>query len=276
MPGMMHDQTAMTTIASVGAAICVGLFVTRGAGLVPRWVARRALLGVFAFALLGAGWVFPFLPVMFIGWVMLGRNCSSGAKARERYQVSRKWEPMTDQGAQRPCCGDPMPHTHRRRPYDAAAPSTPHRRRPYDPPAPETPATRAESGLLDFAADTRLPAASRERVGALHDRLVEASKYVDDRGLTSGLQGFGLEQIRDDFAPSAIRSFLALPPSTAQTTVLVDGKTGADLLNDQLDLLIKGVDQQLVAAAMASGDQMVAGQRFLQEKFGQRPESLDL
>lgn len=167
-----------------------------------------------------------------------------------------------------------MPHRHR--PYETPTAGTPRRRRPYDPPTTQTRVAGGEQGLLQFAADVRLPESSRERIGALHDRLAEAVKYVKDRNLNSGLHGFNLEQIRDDFAPNAINTYLALPPSTARTTLIVDGKTGEVLLNEQLDLLIKGVDQQLVSAAMASGDEMVASERFLREKFGARPGDLDL
>lgn len=270
---------AMTGVfASIGALVCLGLFAGRAAGLVPHRLGGRAMIGVIAFGVIGASWVFPLLPLLFVGWIVLGsvRNDRRRTlKAARLHQLDGKWDQMTGQD-DRACCDSGQPHTHRHRPYEAAAAGAPRRRRPYDPPVPETPVTRAEQGLLEYAGDVRLPASSRDRVGALHDRLIEASKYVQDRGLSSGLQGFGLDQIRDDFAPNAIKSYLALPPSTAQTTVLVDGKTGADLLNEQLDLLIRGVDQQLVAAAMASGDQMVAGQRFLQEKFGQRSEDLDL
>ena len=267
----------MPIVATVFAVACLALLVGRMTGRLPRDLTGGAFLGLVLCGVFGAGWVFTLLPFLFVGWVVLGpvrREHKRSQNAARRAQIEGRWQQMADQGAGQSCCDNPMPHRHR--PYEPPIAGTPRRRRPYDPPVPETPVTRAEQGLLEYAADTRLPASSRERVGALHDRLVEASKYVQDRGLSSGLQGFGLEQIRDDFAPNAIKSYLALPPSTAQTTVLVDGKTGADLLNEQLDLLIKGVDQQLVSAAMASGDQMVASERFLREKFGNRPGDLDL
>ncbi|PWJ26973.1 hypothetical protein ATK17_3156 [Branchiibius hedensis] len=267
----------MTIIASIVAAACLALLVGRMTGRVPQHSTGGAFLGLIVCGVLGAGWVFPLLPLVFVGWVVLGparREHKRSLKAARRAHFEGRWQQMADTGAGQPCCDNPMPHRHR--PYEPPTADTPRRRRPYDPPGTQTRVAGGDQGLLQYAADTRLPESSRERIGALHDRLAEAVKYVKERNLDSGLHGFNLEQIRDDFAPNAIKTFLALPPSTARTTVIVDGKTGEVLLNEQLDLLIKGVDQQLVSAAMASGDEMVASERFLREKFGPRPADLDL
>lgn len=267
----------MPVVASVFAAVCLALLVARMTGRVTKQSTGGAFLGLIVCGIIGAEWVFPLLPLVFVGWVVLGpsrREQKRSLKAARRAQVEGRWQQMADTGAGQPCCDNPMPHRHR--PYEQPTASTPRRRRPYDPPGVQTRVAGGEQGLLQYAADTRLPESSRERIGALHDRLAEAVTYVKDRNLASGLHGFNLEQIRDDFAPNAIRTYLALPPSTARTTVIVDGKTGEVLLNEQLDLLIRGVDQQLVSAAMASGDEMQASERFLREKFGPRPGDLNL
>lgn len=267
----------MTILASVFAAACLALLVGRMTGRLPRDLTGGAFLGLILCGVLGAGWVFPILPFVFVGWVVLGptrREHKRALKAARRAHIEGRWQQMADPSAGQSCCDNPMPHRHR--PYEPPTANTPRRRRPYDPPQTQTRSAVGDQALLQFAADTRLPESSRERIGALHDRLEEAVTYVKDHNLDSGLHGFNLEQIRDDFAPNAIKTFLSLPPSTARTTVIVDGKTGEVLLNEQLDLLIHGVDQQLVSAAMASGDEMVAGERFLREKFGTRPQDLDL
>lgn len=268
----------MSFLVSALAAACFVLLIGRMTGRLPQHLTGGAFLGLLMCGVLGAGWVFTLLPLVFVGWVVLGparREHKRSLKAARRAQIDGRWQQMADPSADRSCCGNPAPHRHR--PYEPPTAGTPRRRRPYDPPQTQTTsAPVGAEGLLQYAADTRLPESSRERIGALHDRLTEAVSYVAERNLDSGLHGFNLEQIRDDFAPNAIKSYLSLPPSTARTTVLVDGKTGEVLLNEQLDLLIKGVDQQLVAAAMASGDQLVAGERFLREKFGTRSGDLDL
>lgn len=267
----------MTIVVSVFAAACLALLAARMTGRLPQHSTAGAFLGLLVCGVLGAEWVFTVLPLIFVGWVVLGpsrREHKRSLKAARRAHLEGRWQQMADTGAGQPCCDNPMPHRHR--PYEPPTATTPRRRRPYDPPETKTRVAGGDQGLLQYAADTRLPESSRERVGVLHDRLTEAVTYVKDRNLDSGLHGFNLEQIRDDFAPNAIKTFLALPPSTARTTLIVDGKTGEVLLNEQLDLLIKGVDQQLVSAAMASGDEMVASERFLREKFGPRSGDLDL
>ena len=131
-------------------------------------------------------------------------------------------------------------------------------------------------GLLALARDVRLPADSRARLGALHVRCRESLTYLGERGQEAAGASFLVEQIMADYAPEAVTAYLKLPPSLADVAALQDGKTGRDLLNEQLDLLLGAVRGVMDDAAQAGGQHLLAHRRFLQEKFGQKGGELKL
>lgn len=151
------------------------------------------------------------------------------------------------------------------------------------PPAPvvqPTPSAEQQTpqpqSLTVLAQHPRLPADSAKRAKALNLQCFETLAYLNERGAGAAKLRFELEQIHTDFAVEAIRSYLALPPTTANTSVLHDGKTGQDLLNEQLDLLSEGVHDVQGRAEALGAEQILTSHLFVQEKFGQRARDLKL
>ena len=144
------------------------------------------------------------------------------------------------------------------------------------PPEPQVAAPAPTGSLEALSRDTRLPGAARARLAALDLRAREAQQYLKDRELAGAEPDFLLRQITSDYAPEAVAAYLKLPPSLAGVTPLQDGKTGQDLLNEQLDLLLQAVQDLMVDAAQAGSQEMLAHQRFLQEKFGKKRGDFEL
>lgn len=134
------------------------------------------------------------------------------------------------------------------------------------------------AGLLALAHDARLPADARARLGVLHHRTSEALAYLNAHHHDGGVAGpeFMLRQIADDYAPEAARAYLKLPPSRADVTPLQDGKTGRDLLGEQLDLLLSAVQDIMAQATQASSQPLLAHQRFLKDRFAKPGDDLKL
>ena len=136
--------------------------------------------------------------------------------------------------------------------------------------------TNAPSGALEtLARHARVPDAARERILELDTRTLQAQQYLADRGIT-GRDAFEVVQIREDFGPSAVQAYLGLPPTTADTAVLQDGRTGAELLIEELDLLLGAVRDLLTRAGEAGQSQLRANHRFLEQKYGGRDPGLEL
>ncbi|MGY2894114.1 hypothetical protein [Deinococcus sp. UYEF24] len=156
---------------------------------------------------------------------------------------------------------------------------------PATPPAVVLTKDTAE-GLLLLSRDERLPADARARLGALHFRCREAQAYLKEHTQPSANQpgfsqssagtGFLLRQIETDYAPEAVQAYLKLPPSLASVTPLQDGKTGRDLLNEQLDLLLNAVQDIMQDAAQVGSQHLLAHQRFLKDRFAKPNEELKL
>jgi len=130
--------------------------------------------------------------------------------------------------------------------------------------------------LLALSRDERLPADARARLGALNFRCQEAFAYLKDREQDAVSAGFMLRQIAEDYAPEAVRAYLKLPPSLANVTPLQDGKTGRDLLGEQLDLLLGAVQDIMRDAAQAGSQHLLAHQRFLKDRFAKPSDELKL
>lgn len=54
---------------------------------------------------------------------------------------------------------------------------------------------------------------------------------------------------------------------------MLDGKTGHQLIVEQLDLLLAQVDAHLHRASRLGSDELLANHRFLTEKFGRGGDS---
>lgn len=121
--------------------------------------------------------------------------------------------------------------------------------------------------LASLAAASGIPADVRERAQRLDRECVSTLTYLRQHGAPTA-QIFEVEQILNDFGPQALRSYLALAPGTADTIEVLDGKTGHQLIVEQLDLLLAQTAAHLHRAARLGSDELLANHRFLTEKFG--------
>ncbi|NNG38477.1 hypothetical protein HJ588_04205 [Flexivirga sp. ID2601S] len=145
------------------------------------------------------------------------------------------------------------------RPVDLAKPADLTPRADQGPARPQT--------LAELADDDRLPQDVRDRALQLDRDGTAALTYLRERG-ADAREIFDVEQLVTDFGPQAVRSYLALAPGAADTEQVLDGKTGRQLVVEQLDLLIEQTAARMRHAARLGSDQLLANHRFLTEKFG--------
>ncbi|WP_446665682.1 hypothetical protein [Flexivirga sp. B27] len=121
----------------------------------------------------------------------------------------------------------------------------------------------------------RLPAQSRQTLHELLRRADALHRELRSHDASARLV-FEVEQIHEDFAPTAVRGYLALPPSTADSLPLQDGKTGVQLFDEQLALLDGALDDIAAEARTHGSEGLLASYRFLQDKFGHADDELKL
>jgi hypothetical protein len=72
----------------------------------------------------------------------------------------------------------------------------------------------------------------------------------------------------DDYLPRAVEAYRSLPPGSGEWPVTPDGRTGLRLLQDQLDLLERNLDEIAGHAWRDGAQRLLAHQRFLEERLG--------
>ncbi|TWE12395.1 hypothetical protein [Rudaeicoccus suwonensis] len=230
------------TLAATASFIFRSYFKVRSALLES--VAGAVAFGITAAALGRFPWVFiPLATLVFVWWI-------TGGVARNRRRRLR--------------------HEAKKARLDALrVPSV------DVPPTSDAAAAEAMSTVAAMLADPRLPAPARESADALFWRCEETLSHLSAGGLT-GRETFEVEQIRDDFAPNAIRTYLALPAHTARTRPLDAGRTGEDLLMEQLTLLHGAVNEVMASASATRDDQMLSHYRFVRDRFTAQDSDLRL
>lgn len=148
-------------------------------------------------------------------------------------------------------------------PYSSVVPT------PFSELIPQGPATELER----LARRTPMPDDARRLLLVLDTEVTQASQYIAANGLR-GTVAYEIEQIRDHHGPEVVRRYAALPPGTQATVALTDGRTGDELLIEDLSVLIEAVRQQMAVAAEGLQTAALITDRFLQDKYGQQPPSL--
>lgn len=129
--------------------------------------------------------------------------------------------------------------------------------------------------LVSLSAAPRIPDDVRSRAQRLDQECARTLTYLREHGAAT-TQIFEVEQIQTDFGPQALRSYLALAPGTEDSAEVLDGKTGHQLIVEQLDLLLTQVGAHLHRAARLGSDELLAHHRFLTEKFGHGDSELNI
>lgn len=136
-------------------------------------------------------------------------------------------------------------------------------------------ALRAIVTRVNRAAD-RLPVGVVPQVRAIEDALRELLDHVAATAgsKTSAQEQFTLAATVDDYLPTSLDAFLALPPDFAATHRSATGRTAGEELLDQLVLLESAVRDLALAVYSGDAERLSTQGRFLDSRFA--TSALDL
>lgn len=121
----------------------------------------------------------------------------------------------------------------------------------------------------------RLPADSQSRVARIRASVLELLPHAAEFPPGSA-DLYVLRRMADDYLPTTIEAYLALPPSYGTGQVLQEGKTPLQIMNEQLDLLDAKMEEIADAVHRRDSDRLLANGTFLEERFGQAKGGLGL
>lgn len=223
--------------------------------------------GVF-FMALGASWlVFP-LFVMTIIWLSTAAFTFSSGRSTPSLDAGETVSALPEHAGGLPSWGTfgrreavSLPASARERESQARA-------RQELAPAPDA--------LAAYVRDERLPGEARAQIAALELRTREALTHLRTLGQQGSEAAYLARAVRDEYAPTAVQAYLKLPPTLANVTPIQDGKTGRDLLREQLDILLNAVQDILGTTLHAGGQDLLTHQRFLEQKFRKSERDLEV
>jgi hypothetical protein len=85
-----------------------------------------------------------------------------------------------------------------------------------------------------------------------------------------------VQRTLDTYLPATLSSYLAMPPGADEWVVAPDGRTGLQVLRDQLTLLEAKLDEVNKDLWQADVQRLLANERFLEEHFGRQPDELTI
>lgn len=136
-------------------------------------------------------------------------------------------------------------------------------------------------GLRAFITNTRLPLWLRDKVRKLDEETAAALYYLDannnpigERPLNETL--YLVRAIRDDYAPEALEAFLRLPSPQSHSVPIEGKKTAADLLGEQLDMMLASTQKTMISSLKEESDRLKSHGRFLRDKLQQSKSDLEL
>lgn len=245
------------------------------------WPALLAgLIGGAFFMALGASWlIFP-LFVMGIVWLSTAAFTFKKGGNTPRLDAPKGASALPEQAGGFPLAGfgrrgeqveARAERRQARRPWKDGQQGPPQAAPTSAPPSPQLPGS-----LAAYLRDARLPGEARAQIAALDLRTREALTHLDHLGQQGSEAAYLARAVRDEYVPTAVQAYLKLPPTLANTQPLEGGKTGRDLLREQLDILLNAVQDILGAALRSGGQDLLTHQRFLEEKFRKARGDLDL
>jgi hypothetical protein len=136
-------------------------------------------------------------------------------------------------------------------------------------------AIRSALDRVDTLSRQELPEEVRAKVAGIRREILEllphASKFpLGSRDL------FVLQRTANEYLPTSVDAYLALPTRYATTAVLHDGKTALQILGDQLDLLNVEVAEIGDAVRQGDSERLLIHGRFLEATFERKPNELSL
>jgi hypothetical protein len=113
----------------------------------------------------------------------------------------------------------------------------------------------------------RLPADSQSKVAHIRAEVLELLPHAAE--FPTGSQDlYVLRRMAEDYLPSTIEAYLALPATYAAERVVQDGKTPLQVMNEQLELLDSQMAEIAEAVHRRDSDRLLANGIFLEERFG--------
>ena len=117
------------------------------------------------------------------------------------------------------------------------------------------------------AANGRVPAPVMDRILHIQGTIQELLPRVTEFPVGS-LEAFVVQQTALDYLPTALHSYLQLPPAYAVSQRVDGQRTPVQVLLDQLVVLDGKVNEVAAAVHKRDSDSLLANGRFLADKFG--------
>jgi hypothetical protein len=112
----------------------------------------------------------------------------------------------------------------------------------------------------------RVPPDIFKLVEHITQSIVTILPYLSNRGV--GDQNVvTIQNTALDYLPQALQNYLKLPRAYAELHPVKDGKTAHQLLQEQLSLLDRAMDEIVTDALETDAQRLLVHGRFLQEKF---------
>ena len=131
------------------------------------------------------------------------------------------------------------------------------------------PPAAAAPGPPPADAAERLPPEEYAQVGRIR-RKAGLLLQQADRFPAGSRNLYLVERMLDQYLPSTLDAYLALPPGAAELPITPDRRTGAQVLRGQLDILEAKLDEAGEDLRQVNVDKLLANERFLEEHFGRR------
>ena len=203
-------------------------------------IAVLAVIGLLAFLFSPPAWVVYLL--LFWGglWLLFGGR--RRMRRRERgARRTRQWAEAMDQ-----------------------APSAP----PTPVPAPLPPPPRPVVNL------NRLPPDAEKQADRIRRKAAVLGQHPD-RFPIGSKDLYTVQQTAADYLPATMKTYLEVPTWSVNTPT-ADGRTPAQILDSQLDLLEGKLDDIAESVRKQRVDNLLANERFLEENFGKPADSEEL
>jgi hypothetical protein len=115
--------------------------------------------------------------------------------------------------------------------------------------------------------NAELPTSIRTKVQQIEHRANELLARSGP-GALAGEDRALAQRALSDYLPQALKAYRALPPGSGDWAVTAGGKTGVQMLEEQLELIEQSLRQIEVRIWRSGAEQMLAQQRFLEQRFG--------
>ena len=138
-------------------------------------------------------------------------------------------------------------------------------------PAVDAAAVRRALAANQRLAQGRLPAPAMAKLLKIQHQIAELLPMASEFP-TGSRDLYVIQRTATDYLPATLQAYLALPPQFAATKVVENGKTAAQLVDEQLDLLASQLDEIKDAVHRQDSDRLLANGRFLEERFGNRSD----